>query len=403
MTSALLNNFSTGGLVLIVVGGSTLFAVAVSLMVRWRFPNLANSDFENLTGILRADVFALLFSIVLGLVIADQSGNLAEASATVSRESSALAELAGASEAFDPAEGAILSTALDEYLHSVVEEEFRSMRTGEESARAAAALEALHAAFRQYEPRTEVQHAYYARSVDSLGTVILNRRERLQQSQEGLSPLLRTLLLVGAFVFMVLAYPASIRKLWSHLVIVAATAAFVSFAYLMTVVLDYPYAGEVSVDSSPYKQGALAQFWGEDVEPRPAGSPELGRIDEQTLLGKWNSQNAYGEVLFRKVGGEIRGAYRLDQGTVTGVLGNDGVFRGWWCQEPDRQAPDNAGEVEWRLLHSGDDGQIRLDGRWSYGTGGELRGGWDLTKIAGVEPADLRALVEDSSLFCAHP
>src|SRR5688572_30074687 len=98
MTSALLNRFSTSALVLIVVGGTTALAMLVSLFVRWKVPNLANSDFENLTGILRADVFALLFSIVLGLVIADQSGNMATASATISQESSALAEMAAGSE-----------------------------------------------------------------------------------------------------------------------------------------------------------------------------------------------------------------------------------------------------------------------------------------------------------------
>jgi hypothetical protein len=168
MTVALLNRFSTSALVLIVVGGTTILAILASLLIRWKFPNLANSDFENLTGILRADVFALLFSIVLGLVIADQSGNLAAASATVSLESSALAELAAASEAFEPSEQVALSTALDEYLHAVVEEEFRSMRTGQDSPRAAGALEALHAAYRQYEPQTEAQHAFYSRSVDNL-------------------------------------------------------------------------------------------------------------------------------------------------------------------------------------------------------------------------------------------
>jgi hypothetical protein len=402
MTSALLNRFSTSALVLIVVGGTTALAILVSLFVRWKVPNLANSDFENLTGILRADVFALLFSIVLGLVIADQSGNMATASATISQESSALAEMAAGSEAFEASERVELSTALDEYLHAVVEEEFPAMKHGEASPRTAAALEALHAAYRRYEPQTEVQRAFYSQAVENLGEIILNRRDRLQQSQAGLSPLLRTLLLVGGLVFIVLAYPASIKSRRAHLLIVAATAAFVSFAYLMTMILDYPYAGAVSVDSSPYKLGALAQFWGEDDKPRPLDSPDLGEIDEKTLIGKWNSQHAYGEMLFRRVGDEIRGAYRLESGTVTGELGDDGVFRGWWCQEPDRRPPDYAGEVEWRLLE-GADGPPRLDGRWRYGTEGDFRGGWDLTKIAGVEPADLRALVEDSSLFCPHP
>lgn len=41
--------------------------------------------------------------------------------------------------------------------------------------------------------------------------------------------------------------------------------------------------------------------------------------------------------------------------------------------------------------------------RLVHGSDGAFKGGWDLTKIGGVEPADLRALVEDSSLFCPRP
>jgi hypothetical protein len=153
------------------------------VLIRRRFPNLADSDFENMTGILRGDVFALLYTIVLALVIADQSGSLATASSTVSSESSALAGLAAAHEAFPPTEQVRFSTALDEYLHAVVEDEFPAMRTGDPSPRAAAAIEALNAAYRTYEPQTEVQKAYYAKSIDDLGEIRFQRRERLQQSQ----------------------------------------------------------------------------------------------------------------------------------------------------------------------------------------------------------------------------
>ena len=402
MTLELLNRFSTGALILIVVGGTTALALAATVLVRLKWPNLADSDFENLTGILRGEVFALLYTIVLALVIADQSGSMADASSTVSAESSALAELAVAYEAFPAAAHADIADALSEYVHAVVEDEWPAMRNGEASLRAAAALEALHAEYRGFEPTTEVEKAYYARSVDDLGEIIRERRSRLQQSQEGLSPLLRTLLVVGAIVFIFLAYPASVRSLPIQMLIVAATAAFVSFAYLLTMVLDYPFAGEVSVDNSPYRMGVLAQFWAVDEEPRPLQSGAFEKLEPDDMIGNWNSDNAFGELLFRRVGDQIHGVYRLDSGTVTGVVSPDGVFRGWWCSEPDRQAPDNAGEVEWRLLETGSEEQ-RLDGRWRYGAEGEMRGGWDLTRIGGREPSDLDEMFDDPSLFCSPP
>lgn len=403
MTLDLLNRFSTATLILLVVGGTTLVAVVAALLVRKRFPNLAETDFENLTGILRGDVFALLYTIVLALVIADQSGSMATASSTVSAESSALAEMSFAYESFPAPQRVPISNAMDEYLHAVVQEEWPDMQRGGVSLRAAAALEGLVAAYRNYEPQTEVQKTFYAKSIDNIGNVVRERRERLQQSQEGLSPLLRTLLVVGAIVFIFLAYPASVRSLPIQLLIVAATAAFVSFAYLLTMVLDYPYAGDVAVDNTPYKSGVLAQFWGSDEPPRPLDSDAFGKLKLDDLVGNWNSDNAFGELLFRKEGDQIRAAFRLERGTVTGTVSEDGVFRGWWCDEPGRLPPDDAGQVEWRLLTEPGSSEEKLDGRWRYGDSEPFRGGWDLTKIGGLEPADLDAMFDDPSVFCSPP
>ena len=69
MTLYLLNHFPTVGLVLLIVGGTTALAIVVTIVVHKLFPNLADSRFEELTGIMRADVFALLYTIVLALVI----------------------------------------------------------------------------------------------------------------------------------------------------------------------------------------------------------------------------------------------------------------------------------------------------------------------------------------------
>jgi hypothetical protein len=93
MTLYLLNHFSNVALVLLIVGGTTALAVVVTIVVHKLFPNLADSGFEEQTGILRADVFALLYTVVLALVISDLSGNLEKASSKVSSEASALSVL----------------------------------------------------------------------------------------------------------------------------------------------------------------------------------------------------------------------------------------------------------------------------------------------------------------------
>ncbi|MGH8903793.1 MAG: hypothetical protein ACRDYA_19490, partial [Egibacteraceae bacterium] len=373
---------------------------------RKKFPDLpeAEAKFEEVTGVLRADVFALLYTIVLALVIADVSGNFAAASSTVSAEATAVARLAHSANVFPAdAKDAINASARD-YVYAVVEDEWPSMRTGQQSPRAAAALDGLYAVYQSLNPQTTVEQAFYGASVNDLGEVTLERRQRLLQSQERLSSLLRVLLLVGAVVFVVLGYPASVRSLFGQLAIVGATAAFVSFAYLLTMVLDYPFAGDVSVDTAPFKQGALARYWAYEGPPRQLDPEMVGRLSPEDLVGVWNSDSAFGVMVFRQVDGEIRATYRNSGGTVVGRIADDGVLRGWWCQEPTRMPLNNAGEVEWRLLETPDDGQSRvLDGRWKYGAEEAFRGGWNLTWIGGSEPPDLTTQFDNPSTFCRHP
>jgi hypothetical protein len=403
MTLYLLNHFSLLGLVALIVGGTTAAAIITTVVLHKTLPNLHNSAFEEVTEVLRADVFALLYTIVLALVIADLSGNMKDASSKVSSEASALSALTRAAAAFPSAPRESIRNAIDEYVHAVVDDEWPSMRLGEQSPRAFAALEGLYATVQDFEPSNQVEQAFYSSSVDDLRTVTLSRRERLQQSDEGLSSLLRILLIAGGIIFIILAFPASARRLGTRVVIIGAATAFVSFAYLLTMVLDYPYAGDISVDNSPYKTGALTEFWATDSPPRPLPPGTFGKLSAADLTGVWNSDTSFGVAVFRQVGTEIHAAYRHDKGAIVGTISPDGVFRGWWCEEGSRQPPKDAGEIEWRLLKTSE-GVKKLDGRWRYGTDGPFKGGWDLTKLEGrSEPPDLAAMFDEQSSFCRYP
>ncbi len=405
MTRYLLNHFSTTGLVMLVVGGSTLVALVATVALRKAYPSLHEraGRFEETVVVLRRDLFSFVYAVVLALSIADLSGNVSAASSTVAGEANALAKLASSAGVFPAQTSDAINDSLREYVHAVVDDEWPSMRTGQSSPRAAAALEALNAVYQGLTPQTAVEQTYYSASVDDLGQVTLARRERLLESQVSLSPLLRILLVVGGIVFVVLGFPAAVRSMSARLLLVGIAAAFLSFAYLLTMVLDYPFAGQTAVSTAPFKQGALARYWAFDGPPRQLGPQMVARLSPADLAGVWNSDNGFGVMVFRVEGSEVRGVYRNDEGTIVGRIGGDGVLRGWWCQEPGRTTPGNAGEVEWRLLHTTGGQRRVLDGRWKFGAGEGFRGGWDLTWITETEPADLAPLFDDPSAFCPHP
>ncbi len=76
--------------------------------------------------------------------------------------------------------------------------------------------------------------------------------------------------------------------------------------------------------------------------------------------------------------GTLWGAYSHDMGFVQGAL-RDGKITGWWCEEPTRRPPSDAGEFE-MIVERTDNGEIFLDGRYRYGTQGQWDETWNMTE-----------------------
>jgi hypothetical protein len=62
--------------------------------------------------------------------------------------------------------------------------------------------------------------------------------------------------------------------------------------------------------------------------------------------------------------GNAYGVYEHDNGIVEGHYAN-GVLSGWWCEEPTRQPPDDAGLVEMQFVRGAR--RTLIDGQWKYG------------------------------------
>jgi hypothetical protein len=118
------------------------------------------------------------------------------------------------------------------------------------------------------------------------------------------------------------------------------------------------------------------------------------------ILGFYSGD--WGDMVLRKQGAEIWGAYERDSGTIVGQITGDGVFVGWWSQLPSRVGTD-AGEVEFRW--SGTSGTaIALDGRWRYGTTGDWLENWDVDLVTDrAAPSDLTARFDSPGDFIRHP
>jgi hypothetical protein len=411
MTRSILNTLSTGEIIAFGVGGMVVLAVLAAALARRLFPNLAASEFESVADSLRV-VYELIFALILAFVIAAVLDEMGTAEATVAAEATTIAELVRTNEALPERDKQRLDAAVGQYVHAVAGNEWKTMRDGEASPQAAAALEGLYAEYREVRPVGNAQTEHYRQALSDLHGLEAKRRERLDLASADLPTMLRVLVVVGLFVLLVLEYRPQLAPA-AGLVFMGALAMVVTAAFLLTVILNYPFAGDVAVSNQAFKQDTLAQFWSAELAYRRRPGDEDKPLTAQQLQGVWNS-DAYGTIVMRcqdpaartrtRACGpgdtRMRGVYRYNTGTVTGRVTN-GVFEGWWSEEPGRRPDSYAGRFEWQRLATAT-GDVIL-GTWGYGLREPRKPGWDLARVGGPEPPDLRVRFAATSAFRQTP
>jgi hypothetical protein len=255
----LLNNFTTWQLVLIVVGGSIIFATAAFTIVR-RFVS-AEVRFENneVGGILLG-LLGAVYGIVLGFVIVVLFEDFRSADADVHAETTALAQLYRATDLFPPAARAQLGKTVAQYALAVRNDEWRLMRNGQESERAHDLLGTLYRDVETTDARTFRQQTFYSQAVISLSALVAARRDRLSAASEQLPQIFQVLLLGGAVVIVVFLFFFGSHNFRAHLLMIGAVAGVLAFSLLLTLMLAYPFSGQLSVSSDPFRLGIVGQL-----------------------------------------------------------------------------------------------------------------------------------------------
>jgi hypothetical protein len=256
-----LDSCSSNQFLLAFCGGAVLVCIGATLLARRFVPNLAERKYEKSVGTVR-DLFALLYFLVLAFGITEIAGTFGAAEQHNLAEASALATIVRDADALPPGARDSIKAAVGDYVHSVVDDEFRAMREGEASPRTATALEDLFGAAQRFDPKPGTELVFYEEIARQLNGLNEQRRLRLDDAGGATLPnLLGEFNLIGAFIFLVLAFPASISNRRKQLLIVAVLAAIVAFAFALTILLDYPYNGQITVSTDPYRTAALAQFF----------------------------------------------------------------------------------------------------------------------------------------------
>ncbi|MFJ5832787.1 hypothetical protein [Streptomyces sp. NPDC093089] len=282
MSLWLLNHFSTFTLTVAIVGGTIALAVTGSILTRRKYPSLADGEHNDMVGV-TLGMFGAIYGIILAFVIVTLWTQLESTQTVVATEATDAALIARDSAAFPAPVRERLDAALSGYVHGVVEEQWPLMRAGTPDYDATAGnLQAVFEVLQSYEPKSPREEVFYEEAVSHLNDVAAQRRARLTMAEQQLPPLLQILAFGGALVLIPLTFLYGMRRRRIQVLFVASVAGLIGFSLLLVLVLDRPFAGDLSVSPAPYRQGALAQYWTDSPEASTNQPSDAAPAEENT-------------------------------------------------------------------------------------------------------------------------
>ncbi|GAA0290263.1 hypothetical protein GCM10010302_31010 [Streptomyces polychromogenes] len=257
----MLNHLSTLSLALIVVGGIVALSLLGSVLLRRRYPSLARGEHNEMVGVVLG-VFGAIYGIILAFVVVTLWTQLETTQSVVSAEATDLALIVRDARVFPQEAQTRVDQAVSDYVRAVVEESWPRMRQGQGDFDATESqMRAMFDALQAYEPQTAKEQAFYGEMVSRLNDVSSQRRARISTASTQLPVLLQALAYGGALVLIPLTFLYGMKRMRMQLLFVAAVSGLIGFTLLLVIVLDRPFAGDLSVSPAAYTQGALERFW----------------------------------------------------------------------------------------------------------------------------------------------
>lgn len=247
--------------VILIVGGSALLAVAATYLVRRSVDEKIHQSNNEVAGFIFAAV-AVIYGVLLAFLVLVVWQTFENAQRTVEHEANALVNLFRLGQEFPEPYGELVQTLAVEYAQNVIQAEWPAMENSRDSAEVEATIEKLWEIHRALDAENKqslvspVREPLFFQNLDALGN---DRSLRLLESRSEIPPLLWGLLICGAVVTIGFTLFFRAPNFKAHLLMAGLFAGLVAFILLLIVELDNPFAGDIKALPTAFQQ-ALQLF-----------------------------------------------------------------------------------------------------------------------------------------------
>lgn len=223
-------------------------------LVRRRFPHPHLKQNNEFVGFTYA-VYGLIYGVVLAFTIVITWGRFYDAERVVIKEAALVSELWRDAGAFSPAVRAEIQRDLKTYVASVIDREWKSMaQHGAADPTTQAIYEHLWTHSYEIKPATLNQTVFLTEYLARMNELSGERRQRLMHCRAELSGLLWLVLLAGAVPTVAYALLFATKHGWVHVMVTSFLTGLIMLCLLVTFSLQYPFSGQLAVQSKAFKE-----------------------------------------------------------------------------------------------------------------------------------------------------
>ncbi|MGY1692341.1 bestrophin-like domain [Geodermatophilus sp. SYSU D01105] len=236
---------------------------ALVLLVQWgirrRWPAMAEGQHNDVVGFIIA-VVGVIYAVLLGFVVIVTWEAFNEAESIVGQEASTLRSMYRESAAFPPESREQVHDLVRQYAAEVVEAEWPAMAEAEPGdPRVGDVLDEMALVISSVPVTTPAQQEFVGAETQRLSELVALRSQRLDFADRGIPGVLWTALVVGGVVTVGFALLFGLQRAVLHSLMVGSLAALVGVLFFVTLMINYPFAGDVAVEPEPFHR-VLADF-----------------------------------------------------------------------------------------------------------------------------------------------
>ena len=257
-TQQLANNLSTPWLVIVVLGGCVAVALIISLVchvfLRKYITREISNNFKRIF-----EVTAITLGIALSFLVVAVWQRYTEVQNNIVAEANAARILYRQSAQLPPAASETVQNELNDYLQTVIEDEWPLLARGQESPQTIKEIDDLWVTILAQPETTFAQVEARSKLIDSLGTLNEAHRTRIFESRNVLPSQFWTILLLFSVLIFITANTFIYHNLVWRLLAVGLIAIIIGLMFLLIILTDYPFSGSTSIkpDALRYVQELL--------------------------------------------------------------------------------------------------------------------------------------------------